>query len=55
MITPIFWLAPITSLIALGAAFYFYKQTLKESEGTALGAAAAGCPTGERSTGRAFF
>ncbi|MCF7915618.1 MAG: sodium-translocating pyrophosphatase [Spirochaetaceae bacterium] len=34
MITPIFWLAPITSLIALGAAFYFYKQTLKESEGT---------------------
>ncbi|HKK65727.1 MAG TPA: sodium/proton-translocating pyrophosphatase, partial [Clostridia bacterium] len=34
MITPIFWIAPGTSLIALGAAFFFYKQTLKESEGT---------------------
>ncbi|MFW6209213.1 MAG: sodium-translocating pyrophosphatase [Spirochaetota bacterium] len=34
MITPFFWLAPITSLLALGTAFYFYKQTLKESEGT---------------------
>jgi K(+)-stimulated pyrophosphate-energized sodium pump len=34
VITPIFWLAPITALIALGAAYYFYTQTLKESEGT---------------------
>ncbi len=34
MIAPLFWVAPFTSLIALGTAFYFYKQTLKKSEGT---------------------
>jgi len=30
----IFWLIPISSLIALGFAFYFFKQVMKESEGT---------------------
>ncbi len=30
----IFYLVPIASLIALGFAFYFFKQMMKESEGT---------------------
>lgn len=33
-INNIFWLIPISSLIALGFAFYFFKQVMKESEGT---------------------
>ncbi len=31
----IFYLVPISSIIALGFAFYFFKQLMKESEGTA--------------------
>ncbi|MDM8162069.1 sodium-translocating pyrophosphatase [Labilibaculum sp. K2S] len=30
----IFWFIPFSSLIALGFAFYFFKQVMKESEGT---------------------
>ena len=30
----LFWLVPLSSLIALGFAFYFYKRMLKEDEGT---------------------
>jgi K(+)-stimulated pyrophosphate-energized sodium pump len=30
-----FWLVPISSLIALGFAYYFFKQMMRESEGTA--------------------
>ena len=30
----LFWLVPVSSLIALGFAFYFYKRMLKEDEGT---------------------
>lgn len=36
MITPIFWIVPIASLLALSLAFFFYKQMMKESEGTAM-------------------
>lgn len=32
--TNIFWLVPITSLLALSFALYFYRQVLKEDEGT---------------------
>lgn len=31
----IWWLAPIASLLALGYAWYFYRQVMRESEGTA--------------------
>ena len=31
----IWWLAPICSLLALGYAWYFYQQVMRESEGTA--------------------
>jgi K(+)-stimulated pyrophosphate-energized sodium pump len=34
MITSIFWVIPVASLIALGFAYYFFKQMMKESEGT---------------------
>ncbi len=35
MITePMFWLIPIASILALGFAYYFFKQMMKESEGT---------------------
>jgi K(+)-stimulated pyrophosphate-energized sodium pump len=35
MITePMFWLIPIASVLALGFAYYFFKQMMKESEGT---------------------
>ncbi|MDL2227805.1 sodium-translocating pyrophosphatase [Bacteroidales bacterium OttesenSCG-928-K03] len=34
MITPIFWLIPIASIVALVFAYYFYRQMMKESEGT---------------------
>ncbi|HIR33436.1 MAG TPA: sodium-translocating pyrophosphatase [Candidatus Coprenecus merdigallinarum] len=30
----LFWLVPVSSLVALGFAFYFYKMMLKEDEGT---------------------
>ena len=30
----LFWLVPVSSLIALGFAFYFYRRMLKEDEGT---------------------
>ena len=30
----LFWLVPLSSLVALGFAFYFYKMMLKEDEGT---------------------
>lgn len=33
-INNIFWFIPFSSLIALGFAFYFFKQVMKESEGT---------------------
>ena len=35
MIHPLFWLAPVSSLIALGFALFFYLQMMKEDEGTA--------------------
>ena len=35
-VTPIFWLVPLASLVALGFAFYFYKWMLKKDEGTHL-------------------
>ncbi|MBE2199332.1 MAG: sodium-translocating pyrophosphatase [Anaerolinea sp.] len=31
----IWWLAPIAAMLALGYALYFYRQVMKESEGTA--------------------
>ncbi len=34
MIDPIFWLVPAASVIALFFAWYFFKQMMKESEGT---------------------
>ena len=30
----LFWLVPLSSLIALGFAFYFYRRMLREDEGT---------------------
>ncbi|MEG1581011.1 MAG: sodium-translocating pyrophosphatase [Bacteroidaceae bacterium] len=30
----LFWLIPVSSLIALGFAYYFYREMMKESEGT---------------------
>lgn len=35
-VTPIFWLVPLASLVALGFALYFYKWMLKKDEGTHL-------------------
>ena len=29
-----FWLVPIASVMALGAAYYFFRQMMRESEGT---------------------
>jgi len=34
MITNIFWIVPVASILALGFAWYFFKQMMKESEGT---------------------
>ncbi len=34
MITPVFWLVPISAVIALIFAFIFYKQMMRESEGS---------------------
>ena len=31
---PIFWIIPVAALFALGFAYYFFKQMMKESEGT---------------------
>ncbi|MFA5330708.1 MAG: sodium-translocating pyrophosphatase [Prolixibacteraceae bacterium] len=31
---PIFWLVPFSSILALSFAFYFFKQMMRESEGT---------------------
>lgn len=36
MITSIFMIVPIASVLALSLAFYFYKQMMKESEGTEM-------------------
>lgn len=36
MITPIFWIVPVASVLALVFAWYFFRQMMKESEGTAL-------------------
>ncbi|MDY0015870.1 MAG: sodium-translocating pyrophosphatase [Bacteroidales bacterium] len=33
-IQPIFWIIPIASIFALGFAYYFFRQMMKESEGT---------------------
>ncbi|MFA7600317.1 MAG: sodium-translocating pyrophosphatase [Bacteroidales bacterium] len=33
-IQPIFWIIPIASLLALGFAYYFFRQMMQESEGT---------------------
>jgi K(+)-stimulated pyrophosphate-energized sodium pump len=35
MITPVFWLIPIASIVALGFAYFFFSKMMKESEGTA--------------------
>lgn len=32
--TPIYWFIPASALIALGTAYYFYRSTIKEDEGT---------------------
>jgi K(+)-stimulated pyrophosphate-energized sodium pump len=34
MITPIFWLIPIAAILALGFAFYFFKEMMRQDEGT---------------------
>ena len=34
IISNLFWVVPIASLIALGFAYYFFKQMMKEDEGT---------------------
>ncbi len=36
MITPIFWIIPAASILALVFAWFFFKQMMKESEGTEL-------------------
>ena len=30
----LWWLGPIAAILALGYAYYFYRQVMKESEGT---------------------
>ena len=35
MIIPtVFWLVPIASIVALGMAFFFFRQMMAEDEGT---------------------
>ncbi len=34
MTNPVFWLVPVSAIIALFLAWYFYRQMMKESEGT---------------------
>ena len=36
MITSIFWIIPLASVLALAFAWYFFRQMMKESEGTEL-------------------
>ncbi|MDR1879552.1 MAG: sodium-translocating pyrophosphatase [Tannerellaceae bacterium] len=36
MVTNIFWLIPVASILALGFAWFFFRQMMKESEGTPL-------------------
>ena len=36
MITPIFWIIPVASILALVFAWFFFRQMMKESEGTEL-------------------
>ena len=36
MITPIFWIIPVASILALVIAWFFFKQMMKESEETKL-------------------
>jgi K(+)-stimulated pyrophosphate-energized sodium pump len=35
-VTPIFWIIPVASVLALGFAFYFYRWMLKKEEGSDL-------------------
>ncbi|MCL1850419.1 MAG: sodium-translocating pyrophosphatase [Bacteroidetes bacterium] len=35
MITPVFWLIPVASVVALGFAYFFFSRMMKESEGSA--------------------
>ncbi len=42
MITPIFWIIPVASILALVFAWFFFRQMMKESEGTELMAKIAG-------------
>lgn len=35
MIIPsVFWLVPVASVVALGMAFFFFRQMMEEDEGT---------------------
>ena len=34
MTNPVFWLVPVSAIVALGLAAYFYRQMMKQSEGT---------------------
>ena len=34
MITSIFWIVPVASVLALVFAWFFFRQMMKESEGT---------------------
>ena len=36
MITSIFWIIPLASVLALAFAWFFFRQMMKESEGTEL-------------------
>ena len=36
MITPLFWIIPVASILALVFAWFFFRQMMKESEGTEL-------------------
>ena len=34
MLNELFWIVPLCSIIALGFAWFFFKQVMNESEGT---------------------
>ena len=34
MIDPVFWLVPVSAVVALILAWYFYRQMLRQDEGT---------------------
>ena len=36
MISNLFWIVPVASILALFFAWFFFKQVMKESEGTDL-------------------